>query len=86
MTKSRAGFATAHITIYEMGGGAREILLDIVTEFRCRNDSGGIYKLTNFTLGYPTRYHYVVTNPGVGYDELGFLECFYCVEMRLTGY
>ncbi len=35
-----------------MGGGAREIVVDIVTEFRCRNDSGGIYKFKGFTLGY----------------------------------
>ncbi len=33
-----------------MGGSAREIVLDIVSEFGCRNDSGGIYKLTSFTL------------------------------------
>ncbi len=71
-----------------MGGSAREIVLDIVSEFGCRNDSGGIYKLTSFTLGYSTgkRYHLVVTIPGVGYYELGFLECFCCVEKRLMGY
>ena len=34
----------------EMGGSARELVLDIVSEFGCRNDSGGIYKLTS----YPT--------------------------------
>ena len=28
-----------------MGGSAREIVLDIVSEFGFRNDSGGIYKL-----------------------------------------
>ncbi len=32
----------------------REIVLDIVSECGCRNDSGGIYKLTGFTLGYST--------------------------------
>ncbi len=38
-----------------MGGSAREVVLDIVSGFRCRNDSGRIYKLTSFTLGYSTR-------------------------------
>ena len=33
-----------------MGGSAREVVLDIVSGFGCRNDSGGIYKLTSFTL------------------------------------
>ncbi len=37
-----------------MGGSAREVVLDIVSGFGCRNDSGGIYKLTSFTLGYST--------------------------------
>ncbi len=37
-----------------MGGSAREIVLDIVSEFGCRNDSLGIYKLTSFTLDYST--------------------------------
>ncbi len=40
-------------TVIEMGGSAREIVLDIVSEFGCRKDSGGIYKLTSFTLGTP---------------------------------
>ena len=44
--------STAGNTVIEMGGSAREIVLDIVSEFGCRNDSGGIYKLTSFTLGY----------------------------------
>ncbi len=47
--------ATAGYTVNEMGGSAREIVLDIVSEFGCRNDSEGIYKLTSFTLGYSTR-------------------------------
>ena len=47
--------STAGHTVNEMGGSAREIVLDIVSEFGCRNDSGGIYKLTSFTLGYSTR-------------------------------
>ncbi len=46
--------STAGYTVNEMGGSAREIVLDIVNEFGCRNDSGGIYKLTRFTLGYST--------------------------------
>ena len=29
----------------EMGGSAREIVLDFLSEFGCRNDGGGIYKL-----------------------------------------
>ncbi len=37
--------STAGYTVNEMGGSAREIVLDIVSEFGCRNDSGGIYKL-----------------------------------------
>ncbi len=28
-----------------MGGSAREVVLDIVSGFGCRNDSGGIYNL-----------------------------------------
>ncbi len=47
--------STAGYTVNEMGGSAREIVLDIASEFGCRNDSGGIYKLTSFTLGYSTR-------------------------------
>ena len=44
----------AGYTVNEMGGSAREIVLDIVSEFGCQNDSGGIYKLTSVTLGYST--------------------------------
>ncbi len=46
--------STAGYTVNQMGGSAREIVLDIVSEFGCRNDNGGIYKLTSFTLGYST--------------------------------
>ncbi len=62
-------------------------LILIVSEFGCRNGSGGIYKLTSFTLGYPTRkgtYQYVFS--AVDYYELGFLQCFSGVEKRLMGY
>ncbi len=38
-----------------MGGSAREIMLNIESEFGCRNDSGGIYKLASFTLATPQR-------------------------------
>ena len=37
-----------------MGGGAREMVLDGVGGFGCRNCGGGIYELTSFTLAYPT--------------------------------
>ena len=33
-----------------MGRGAREMVLDVVNKFRCRNSGSGIYKLTSFTL------------------------------------
>ncbi len=46
--------STAGYTVNEMSGSAREIVLHIVSELGCRNDSGGIYKLTSFTLGYST--------------------------------
>ena len=36
-----------------MGGGAREVVLDILSEFGCRNDSGEIYKVTSFTQATP---------------------------------
>ena len=39
--------STAGYTVNEMGGSAREIVLDIVNEFGCRNDSGGIINLLN---------------------------------------
>ncbi len=70
--------STAGYTVNEMSGSAREIVLDIVSELGRRNDGGGIYKLTNFTLGYSTRKSTTewMTIPGVGYYELGFLECF----------
>ena len=71
--------STAGYRVNEIGGSAREIVLDIVSEFGCRNDSGGIYKLTSFTLGYSTSK--VVTIPAVGYYKLGFL----CVERILMG-
>ena len=57
-----------------MGGSAREIVLDIVSEFGCRNDSGRIHKLTFLWLLHRERYHKVVTIPGVDYYGLGFLE------------
>ncbi len=44
--------STAGYTVNEIGGSAREIVLDIVSEFGCRNDNGGIYKLTSFTLSH----------------------------------
>ncbi len=47
--------STAGYAVNEMGGSAREVVLDIVSGFGCRNDSGGIYKLTSFTLDYSTR-------------------------------
>jgi hypothetical protein len=34
----------------EMGGGAREMMLGVIFRFRCRNNSGRIYKLTGFTF------------------------------------
>ena len=35
--------STAGNAINEMGGSAREVVLDIVSGFGCRNDSGGIF-------------------------------------------
>ena len=47
--------STARYTIDEMGRGAREMVLDVVNKFRCRNSGRGIYKLTSFTLAHSTR-------------------------------
>jgi hypothetical protein len=33
-----------------MGGGALEMVLDVKFRFRCRNNSGGTYKITGFTF------------------------------------
>jgi hypothetical protein len=41
--------------VHEMGGGAREMVLDMVLRFWCRNGGSRIHKLTSFTLGHPTR-------------------------------
>ena len=35
-----------------MGRGAREMVLDVVNKFRCRNSGRGIYKLASFTLAH----------------------------------
>ncbi len=46
-------WSTAGYTVNEMDGSAREIVLDIVSGFGCRNDSGGIYKLTSLHWATP---------------------------------
>ena len=53
--------STAGYTVNEIGGSAREIVLDIVSEFGCRNDSGGIYKLKVLLWATPqvVTIHYV---------------------------
>ena len=38
-----------------MGRGAREMVLDMVNKFRCRNSGRGIHKLTSFTRAHSTR-------------------------------
>ncbi len=50
---------TAGYTVNEMGGSAREIVLDIVNEFGCRNDSGGIINLLNkiILLNYKLKFY-----------------------------
>ena len=44
--------STAGYTVDEMGRGAREMVLDVVDKFRCRNNGRGIYKLK--VLHWPT--------------------------------
>jgi hypothetical protein len=39
----------------EIGGGAREMVLDMVLRFRCRNGGGRIYEITGFAFGNPAR-------------------------------
>jgi hypothetical protein len=34
-----------------MGGGAREMVLNLVLRFWCRNGGGRIYKITGFAFG-----------------------------------
>ena len=47
--------STTWYTVDEMGRGAREMVLDVVNKFRCRNSGRGIYKLASFTLAHSTR-------------------------------
>ena len=47
--------STAWYTVDEMGRGAREMVLDVVSKFRCRNSGREIYKLASFTLAHSTR-------------------------------
>ena len=47
--------STAWYTVDEMGRGARELVLNVVNKFWCRNSGKGIYKLTSFTLAHSTR-------------------------------
>jgi hypothetical protein len=42
--------SAARDAVDEMGGGAREMVLDVKFRFRCRNNIGGIYKITGFTF------------------------------------
>jgi hypothetical protein len=47
--------STARDAVDKMGGGAHEMVLDIVIRFWCRNDGGRIYKITGFAFGNPAR-------------------------------
>ena len=47
--------STAWYTVDEMGRSAREMVLDVVNKFRCRNSGRRIYKLASFTLAHSTR-------------------------------
>jgi hypothetical protein len=38
-----------------MGGGAREMVLDMVLRFWCQNGGGRIYKITGSVFGNPAR-------------------------------
>ena len=63
----------------EMGGGTREMVLDVTFRFRCRNSGGRIYNITGFTFRRQAR-------KVLGSYGLGFHGYFCCVEKRLTGY
>ncbi len=52
------------------------VVLDTVSEFGCRNDSGRSINLQALHWATPQ-------GTIVGYYELGFLECFCCVEKRI---
>ncbi len=71
-----------------MGGSACEIVLDIVSEFGCRNDSGGICKLTILHWATPQGKVPLSGDDSwcIGYYKLGPLECFCFDEKRLMGY
>ena len=47
--------STAWDAVDEMGGGAREMVLDMILRFRCQNSGGRIYEVTSFTLTHTTR-------------------------------
>jgi hypothetical protein len=42
--------SAARDAVDEMGGGAREMVPDVIFRFRCPNNSGRIYKITGFTF------------------------------------
>ena len=47
--------STSWDVVDEMGGGAREMVFDIILRFRCQNGGGRIYEVTSSTLTHTTR-------------------------------